>query len=231
MDEPVLFESGFRFRLHPDTILILALLETIAAVIFGYAYSKHALEPPLLIVILAIGGAPLLFMLLAVLLGASLHKRCVLQLLPDRIRFCNPDHPEDQAEYLLTNVQKIEVTGKYGLRIVHVNGMFPVNSLCLKAADFADAAMKQIQAVHWAQKKAEIQQEDSAEAAANAVNAAQHLLNLGMITSQQYADVLSPPEPEPVPVQFADINAQNAADYLKRQEQLEQQLGMTQSEE
>ncbi len=66
---------------------------------------------------------------------------------------------------------------------------------------------------------------------ADELHAAQHLLNLGMITSQQYADVLSPPEPEPVPVQFADINAQNAADYLKRQEQLAQQLGMTQSEE
>ena len=85
--------------------------------------------------------------------------------------------------------------------------------------------MKQIQAVHWAQKKEEIQQEDSAEAAANAVNAAQHLLNQGMISEQQYSGLLVPPGQQPVPLPAEDINAQNAADYQQRQEQLAQQLG------
>ena len=66
---------------------------------------------------------------------------------------------------------------------------------------------------------------------ADELHAAQHLLNQGMISEQQYSGLLVPPVQQSVPLPAEDINAMNAADYQQRQEQLAQQLGMTQLEE
>ena len=60
---------------------------------------------------------------------------------------------------------------------------------------------------------------------ADELHAAQHLLNQGMISEQQYSGLLVPPVQQPVPLPAEDINAMNAADYQQRQEQLAQQLG------
>lgn len=64
------------------------------------------------------------------------------------------------------------------------------------------------------------------EEEADALHAAQHLLNQGMISPKQYSGMLMPPEPEILPEQPADINAQNAEDYLHRQELIAEQLGI-----
>ena len=72
-----------------------------------------------------------------------------------------------------------------------------------------------------------VQQRDLTEDEADAFHAAQHLLNQGMISDRQYEKLLEPQTPEPdaeQPVQTADINSQNAADYMQRQAMLAQQL-------
>ena len=60
-----------------------------------------------------------------------------------------------------------------------------------------------------------------AEDEADKLHAAQHLLNQGMISQQQFDGMLMPPQTAQQP----DLNEQNADDYFRRQEMLAQQLG------
>ena len=64
------------------------------------------------------------------------------------------------------------------------------------------------------------------ESERNKILAAEHLLQQGMITQQQFTDMYRRQVPAQ-PLSQAEINARNAADYLQRQEMLAQQLGRT----
>ena len=60
-----------------------------------------------------------------------------------------------------------------------------------------------------------------AEEEADKLHAAQHLLNQGMISQQQFDGLLMPPQAAQQP----DLSEQNADDYFRRQELLAQQIG------
>ena len=60
-----------------------------------------------------------------------------------------------------------------------------------------------------------------AEEKADKLHAAQHLLNQGMISQQQFDGLLMPPQAAQQP----DLSEQNADDYFRRQELLAQQIG------
>ena len=64
----------------------------------------------------------------------------------------------------------------------------------------------------------------------NEIHAAEHLLRQGMITPQQMADMYRQPEQEQ-PLSQDEINARNAASYMRRNEMLAQQLGGAQEQD
>ncbi len=66
---------------------------------------------------------------------------------------------------------------------------------------------------------------------ADRLHAAQHLLNQGTISKQQYSGVMKPAAPQPRPLTADELNEMNAADYQRRKAKIAQQLEMTQSEE
>lgn len=238
MNSGVLFESDFRCSFPFGRIMTFAGASALLVyLMLRLRADAHVFAAMLLLPVIV---------LLTVLffLNITQYHRAKLQVTPEQICFVRKNGKALRTIPLRT-VQEVRLTGDdsamlklrpdptfWNRKETVVESLVGIEN----AADFAEIILKQTELLRDSQQHAadadlppdqEIPHDAAAEKAdTDALHAAEYLLNQGMISEQQFGNLLASQKSQPEQsVQTGDINAQNAADDLQRQAMLAQQPG------
>ncbi|MBP0971572.1 MAG: hypothetical protein IKX57_00065 [Oscillospiraceae bacterium] len=228
MSDQVLYESKIEFRQPGCTTVPFCLFTAASIVLYVLSLVDGRGEPnpfiqPFYAVLL-----PVLLLGLNWVIGNLFFLFRALQLLPDRIRIVNLYSGAELDSVMLGEIQSVTAENAHTLWIYTAGDSLRISGL-KDAPAFVGALqshMQQMRASFLQQQAQAYAVQGQAEQIRNVCSAADQLRMTGQITQEQY-DVMTgkkAPQQAPVPAAAASADMQNAADFLRRNEMIAQQM-------